>query len=73
MKRVRETDHLNIEKERQLHKADFVYGMPLPLIDGYIIAFHAADCPRCAFLAQQAIKKLPVEKLPAKRRSRSKK
>lgn len=52
---ITEAKRILIETERDLHKADFEYGLPLPLMDGYSISFHAPDCPRCSFLAQQAI------------------
>lgn len=46
-----ERDLLIAEVEQ--HKSDIQYGMPLDL--GEIkIAMHAADCPRCAYLARKA-------------------
>ena len=46
---------VEIEAERQLHGHDYIYGKPLPLLNGYVIAFHSADCARCSNLAAQAI------------------
>lgn len=40
--------------EISLHKSDFEYGKPLDLGE-YSIAFHASDCPRCAYLTLQTI------------------
>jgi hypothetical protein len=39
--------------EARLHKSDFVFGMPLDIGDGYSVAYHAADCPYCAFLKER--------------------
>jgi len=46
--------------EISLHKSDFEYGKPLDLGE-YSIAFHARNCPRCAYLTLQAIIRSELE------------
>lgn len=45
-------------REVRLHHCDTEYGSPLNLGE-ITIAMHAADCPRCAYLAKKAALQAP--------------
>jgi hypothetical protein len=48
-------NHEQMRTEAQMHLVDYSWGTPLDIGYGYTVAFHANDCPYCAYLQAKGL------------------